>query len=273
VNLVLAVLIVVVADAIAIGLLLLIRRRAPEGSYFADGDRASGVFGVLATCFAIFAGFVIFLSFTSYDQSRSGAETEALTVAQQYETAQFLPTRTRLGGQLACYARYVVEQEWPQMESGVRSNTLNPWTVAMFRTIRATDARTSAEQSAFDKWLDQSSDREEARRDRIHGAAGIIPASIWLVLIVTALIVLVYMLFFADSAEMKRSQAMLIGCATTVVVGTILVIYALDNPYRPGLGNIEPTAMERTLSLVDQARAAVGDQSPIPCDDQGNPTS
>ena len=70
--------ILVVADALAIAALLLIRRGAPEGSYFADGDRASGVFGVLATGFAIFAGFVIFLAFTRYDESRSGAEAEAL---------------------------------------------------------------------------------------------------------------------------------------------------------------------------------------------------
>ena len=64
-NLLLAVAIVVAVDAVAIASILLVRRRAPEGSFFADGDRASGVFGVLATGFAIFAGFVIFLAFTS----------------------------------------------------------------------------------------------------------------------------------------------------------------------------------------------------------------
>jgi hypothetical protein len=42
---------------------------------------------------AIFAGFIIFLAFTSYDQSRSGAESEALTVVLQFETAQ--PCRPR----------------------------------------------------------------------------------------------------------------------------------------------------------------------------------
>src|SRR5262249_44069427 len=160
---------------------------------------------------------------------------------------------------------YVVHQEWPQMEHGVRSNSLNPWSVAMFRSIRASDPKTSAEQSAFDKWLDQTSDREEARRDRIHGAAGIIPTSRWVVLLLTAAVVFSYMLFFADSAEMKRSQAMLIGSATTVVVVTVLAIYALDNPYRPGLGDIKPSAMERTLVMIDQARAAIGDNSPPPC--------
>src|SRR6188472_1104086 len=89
----------------AIASMLFVRRRAPEGSYFEDGDRASGVFGVLATGFSIFAGFVIFLAFTTYDETRSGAESEALAVTQQYETAQFFPaaTRTRITGQLVCY--------------------------------------------------------------------------------------------------------------------------------------------------------------------------
>src|SRR5690242_10991615 len=100
--------------------MLLVRRRAPEGSYFADGDRASGVFGVLAGGFAIFAGFIIFLAFSTYDQSRTGGETEALTVRQQFETAELLPAAVRvpLTGDLVCYTRFVVRQEWPQMEQG-----------------------------------------------------------------------------------------------------------------------------------------------------------
>ena len=267
--------IVVVADALAITAMLLVRRRAPEGSFFTDGDRASGVFGVLATCFAIFAGFVIFLAFTTYDQSLAGADQEALTVVQQWETAQFLPTETRirLTGQIECYARTVIRQEWPQMQDGIKSNSINPWSVAMFHTIAAADPKTAAQQAAFAKWLDQTSDREEARRDRIHGAAGITPTSLWIVLVLTALVLFTYMLFFADSAEMKRSQAMLVGSATTVVVITVLAIYALDNPYRPGLGSIKPRAMERTLVLLHQARSELGDEAPIPCDVDGNPTT
>ena len=72
-NVVIALLIVAAATAVAVSAMLLVRRRAPEGSYFADGDRASGVFGVLATGFSVLLGFIIFLAFTSYDQSRTGA--------------------------------------------------------------------------------------------------------------------------------------------------------------------------------------------------------
>ena len=90
-NLVLGFAITLAVAAVAITAMLLVRRRAPEGSYFTDGDRASGVFGVIATGFSVLLGFIVFLAFTSYDQSRSGAESEARLVVQQVETAQFFP--------------------------------------------------------------------------------------------------------------------------------------------------------------------------------------
>ncbi len=270
-NVVWGAVILVLAVAAAIGVMLLVRRRAPEGSFFSDGDRASGVFGVLATGFAILAGFVIFLAFTSYDQSLTGAETEALTVVQQYETAQLFPAnvRHRLTGELVCYGRSVVHQEWPLMESGGLGDAVNPWGVALFKSLELADPSTATQQSAFDKWLDQTSAREEARRDRVHGAAGIITTSVWIVLFLTAAVVFAYMLFFADSAERARSQAMLMGSATAVMVALLLVIHALDNPYASGVGSIEPRAMERSLRIIDEARVLIDDASPVPCAEDG----
>ena len=129
-----AALIVAGTTVLAVTAMLLVRRRAPEGSYFEDGDRAAGVFGVLATGFAVLLGFVVFLAFESFDTSRSGAKAEASTVAEQFETAQLMPiaARARLSGELVCYARTVVYQEWPQMESGTFEDAYNPWGVAMF---------------------------------------------------------------------------------------------------------------------------------------------
>jgi Protein of unknown function (DUF4239) len=270
-NLLWTILTLACAIAATVGAMLLVRRTAPEGSYFADGDRASGVFGVLATGFAIFAGFVIFLAFTSYDQSRSGAESEALAVFQQFETAQFLPAnvRPRLTGELICYGRSVVRQEWPSMESGSVGDEINPWGVALFTSLKLADPQTSTEEAAYGKWMDQTSDREEARRDRVHGAAGIIPTSIWLVLFFTAAVVFAFMLFFADSAERAVSQAMLIGSATAVVTATLLAIHALDNPYRPGVGSLQPVAMERSLTILDEAQRVLKDTASLPCDKAG----
>src|SRR5262245_55686945 len=241
--------------AVAIGAMMLMRRRAPEGSHFKDGDRASGVFGVLATGFSVLLGFIIFLTFTSYDQSRTGAEAEALAVTQQVETAQFFPAASRdeLTGELVCYARYVVDEAWERMEAGTLGDDLNPWGVELFRTLQGVEPSSASEQSAYDKWLDQTSDREAARLDRIHGAVGVIPIPLWIVLFFISIVIFVYMLFFADSGEGAVTQGVLMGSVTSVIVLMLLLLNFLDNPFHSGVGGLKPVAMERSLRLTDEA--------------------
>jgi hypothetical protein len=265
--------IVVVVAALAIGAMLLVRRRAPEGSHFQDGDRAAGVFGVLATGFAVLAGFVVFLAFESFDTARSGSEAEARVVAHQFETVQFFPSpaREQLAGELVCYARSVVHQEWPRMTSGTLANAPNPWGVALFRSLRASTPRTAAEQAAYSKYLDERSDREDARADRTHGAEGVIPTPLWIVLFLSAGILFVFMLFFADSGEHAVVQGTMIGGVAILVSSLLLLLWFLDNPYQGGAGSLKPTAMQGTLELIGQERGIVG---PIdaPCDASGTAT-
>jgi hypothetical protein len=273
VSLLWAGLIVVVVTALAITAMLLVRRRAPAGSYFEDGDRAAGVFGVLATGLAILLGFVVFLAFESFDASRSGAEAEAQIVREQFETAQFFPApaRARLSGELVCYARTVIHQEWPEMEAGTLGDSLNPWVFAMFRTVRTVEPKSASEQAAYAKWFDQRSDREDVRADRVHGAEGVIPVPLWIVLVLSAAIIFLFMLFFADSAERAIVQATMIGGVAIVISSTLLVVLFLNDPYHAGVGGLRPVAMERAIRILDQEAAEVDVKLAIPCDERGTP--
>jgi hypothetical protein len=274
-NLVWALLIVAGTTALAVAAMLLVRRGAPAGSRFADGDRASGVFGVLATGFSVLLGFVVFLAFESYDQSRSGAEAEALVLAQQVETAQFMgaPVAGDLTGELVCYGRSVVYDEWPRAESGSLGDDINPWGVELFRTLETVDLQTPIQEAAYGKWLDQTSDREAARIDRIHGAVGVIPTPLWVVLLFISVVIFVFMLFFADRTEGAITQAVLMGSVVSVIVAMLLLIGFLDNPFHKGVGGVRPVAMERTLDIIDQALRATNQRVQLPCDAQGNPAS
>ena len=273
-NLVVGGIVVVVVAGIAIGVMLLVRRHAPEGSYFADGDRAAGVFGVVSTGFAVLVGFVVFLAFTSYDTSRSGAEAEASITAQQFETAQYLPQpgSAALTGELICYARQVVYQEWPAMRSGTLGDGLNTWTVAMFRTLKTIEPRSASEQAAYAKWLDQRTDRQTARSDRTHGAEGVIPTPLWVVLFLSAGIIFLFMLLFADSGERAFVQAVMMGGVAVVVTAMILLLWFLNNPYVNSTGGLRPVAMQRTLELLAEATDAAGVRVEVPCDANGAPT-
>jgi hypothetical protein len=271
-NLSVAVLIVVVVSAVAIAAMLMVRRNAPDGSYFHDGDRAAGVFGVLATGFAVLLGFVFFLAFASYDTARSGAESEASIVAQQVETAQLFPAPAdrELTGELVCYARSVAGVQWERMQAGTLGEELNPWAGVMFRTLQTVEPRTPSEQSAFDTWLSQRQAREAARSDRIHGAVGVIPTPLWVVLFFTSLLIFVYMLFFADSGERAVVQALLMGTVISVITSMLLLLTALNNPVHDGAGGLRPVAMERALRVIDQELQVSDAEAPFPCDGSGN---
>jgi hypothetical protein len=157
------------------------------------------------------------------------------------------------------------------MEAGSERGAVNPWALALFRTTQAVQPTTATEQSAYDKWFDLNSTREEARRDRVHASEGVIPTPLWRVLFFIAGLVVVYMLFFADSGERAVVQSLLMGSVVAVMVATLLLIGILDKPYRPGVGQLRPVAMGQTLGLIDQARGALGQDDPPPCDAEGQP--
>ena len=142
----------------------------------------------------------------------------------------------------------------------------------MFATLKKTEPRSASEQAAYGKWLDQRTDREEARADRTHGAEGVIPDPLWIVLFLSAGIIFVFMLFFADSAERAKTQALLMGSVTAVISIMLLLLLFLNSPFGSGVGALRPVAMERSLRVVDEALGALGVSGKgvqMPCDAGG----
>ena len=83
----LAVIVIVVSAAVMVAIMLWLRQHSPPGGRFADSDRASGVFGFLGAGFVILLGFVIFLSFGTYESAASRADEEAAAVVAQFRTS------------------------------------------------------------------------------------------------------------------------------------------------------------------------------------------
>ena len=142
----------------------------------------------------------------------------------------------------------------------------------MFKTLRTVEAKSSSEDAAYGKWLDQTNDRQQARQDRVHGATGVIPTPLWIVLFAISIVIFGYILFFADSAEGKVTQSVLMGSVVFVIVTLLLLLQFLDNPFRPGVGALKPVAMERTLRVMDQALDVAGFDAPLPCNTSGQAT-
>src|SRR4029078_2373503 len=88
------------------------------------------------------------------------------------------------------------------------------------------------------------------RADRTHGAEGVIPTPLWIVLFLSAGIIGVFMLFFPDRATHAAVQATMMGSVPVVTCSTLLLLWFLDNPYHSGAGGLRPFAMERTAARL-----------------------
>ena len=158
------------------------------------------------------------------------------------------------------------------MQNGTQSDAMNPWGIALFRTLRTIDPRTAPEQAAYAKWLDQRLDREAARAARIHGAAGVIPAPLWLVLFVIAVLIVGFMMFFADSGERADRPG---GAGRHGRRDDDLdpARHRLSRQPLPARARKPPAGRDETeLQLLDQERRILGDSTPIPCDERGRRT-
>jgi hypothetical protein len=95
VNVWLTLMVTLAAVAVAICLLVGLRRYAPPGGYFSDREPPAAVYTVIGTAFAVILGFVIFLAFESYTAAKSSAVQEAVAVSEMYRHAASFPSTDR----------------------------------------------------------------------------------------------------------------------------------------------------------------------------------
>ena len=141
----------------------------------------------------------------------------------------------------------------------------------MFRTLKSADPSTTAEQAAYDKWLDRTADREQARQDRIHGAVGVIPIRCGSVLFFISGVIFSFILLFADSGERWYAQAMLVGSVVAVITATLLLIRVLDHPIQAGSAASSRSPWSARCRSSTRNDKFAGDHGPLPCDANGAP--
>jgi Protein of unknown function (DUF4239) len=265
--------IVAVSVAAVLVIVFFARKRVPAGGLFTDSDRAAGAFGVLGTSFAVLLAFVIFLAFESYNNAKERSSAEAVAVTELYRDALLFsePTESVVQGQLICYARAVIHDEWPAMREQRTSPVVEQWIERLDASVDAASLADTRAEVGYADWLDQMDDRRDGRRGRLGEAAAFVPAPLWAVMLLGATLLVGYMCFYADPGEKFFVQAMMIGSMTAIIVSGILLVRFLEKPYQDQVGSIRPTEMTRTLALMEERRELTGRPAAVPCDERGRP--
>lgn len=259
-------LILVLVVAAAITIKLLVRRRAPMGGWFTDSPRSAGTLSVIGTMFAVILAFVIFLALQNYQRARQASSEEAIAITELHSVAAVFqaPTRDHLQGGLVCYARAVIEDEWPAMTERRSSERVQSWIDRLSGEFSSAEPHGPRQEAAYAQWFDEQAQRREGRRERLAEATPMVPLSLWFVLGIGASLTIAYMCAQADRREGLLAQSIPIGFVTAMVTAGMLVVSFLDHPYANESGGIKPTEMRQTLTRIDHG-------STTPCDERGIP--
>ncbi|HEX2127519.1 MAG TPA: hypothetical protein VHF45_13290 [Thermoleophilaceae bacterium] len=240
--------IMVVAVALMVGLLYLMRRLVPTTGLLVDVGRANALYGLVCTAFAVLLAFVVFVGFQSFNQGRSAAEREAVAVMELFRTAGFFPAPEGdvLQGQIACYARAAV-REWRPMSDGRHSRVVDMWVGRMQRTWARLPLDSPTAQAAFSNLTAADDVRTTGRRERLAERRAVVSTPVWFTLAVGGVIVVLTAVLYADPRERFVVQAFLLSAVTVMVVAGLVLVWFLDLPFEDSTGSIKSTEMQRSI--------------------------
>ncbi len=132
---------------------------------------------------------------------------------------------------------------------GSQSASVDHWNDALERSIGLVQIHSAVQKEALTELFTESNNRESARSERLAEADGVVPLPVWIVLIASGLMILVYVSFFADPRERLISQVMMSGSVAVIVISGLLLVAFFASPFADRPGGLEPTAMEDTLRI------------------------
>lgn len=152
--------------------------------------------------FAVMLAFVILLALQSYQRAREGSSIEAVAISELHSVAGAFqpPVSDRLRGELVCYARAVVEDEWPAMRQGRSSDLVESWIAKLGQESAIAEPHGAREETAYAQWFDEKAQRRDGPCERLAEATPFVPLPLWFVLVLGASLTLGYMVVQADPA-------------------------------------------------------------------------
>jgi hypothetical protein len=235
-----------------------------------EGAPTTSVLASTALLSAFVVALVLSGTASSYSAAGKASKSEADVVDNLYEAAEYIdqPHRQAIQAASVCYARAVVNFEWPELAKGDRSTVPNNWTGTGPHGIRKSLIEMGTTAKGFS--LVQSADarRGELRNERVVQANPTVPEVLYWLMVILVAISLGSLAYSIPRAKNTGQIAALV-LVTVLFLATILLLRNLDRPFSYVLAQ-KPTDMRTTAQDIGEDYVdAYGDT--LPCDDRGQP--
>ena len=212
-------------------------------------DIVSYYLAAVTVFYGITLGLVAVGTWNTYSEVETKVDHEAQVIASLYRDVSAYPEpfRTTLTNDLKSYLHEVIYVSWPLQRKGIIPTGSGAFLDRFQNDLLAYQPASPGEQILQAEAYKQFNLLVETRRSRLDSVTASIPASLWLLVIIGAL-VSITVTFFFDTPSFSMHVVM--TCLMSGLLGLIIfLVGTLDNPFR-GKVSVGPLPLERLYELI-----------------------
>lgn len=215
-------------------------------------SETNAIVGNVLSCHGVFYGLLLGLlavaAYQNYIQVEANVAAEAVALATVYEDFHAYPEPhgTYLRWLLRGYCRYEIKYAWPIQQQGLIPEGGRPRIIAVQERLLTFQPQNRSEEIIHAETLRKFNEYLERRRVRLQSVKTGIPAVMWYVVLVGAIINIAIMWLF----EMKVITQLFLGGLVAFFLGSMIFLVAeMDNPFRGEL-SVQPEPFEAVYALM-----------------------
>jgi hypothetical protein len=216
----------------------------------------SNVLSCHGVLYGILLGLIAVGTYQNYSDVEQTVDREASALAALGRDVSSYPETIRgeLQALLREYCRYVIEEAWPIQRRGMIPEGGTARVSAFQQKLMTFEPATKGQEILHAATVHQFNSFVEIRRQRLHHVTTGLPAVLWYVVAVGAVLgIVLTWLFTIDRLSVHLAVAGILSLLTALVV---FLIAAMDNPFR-GDVSVSPEAFEIVQRSLMTPRAKV----------------
>jgi uncharacterized protein DUF4239 len=234
---------------IALAGLYFVRKRYSADVLKENHEVAAIIFNAFGLFYGVLLAFVVFVTWSGYDDATKNLQLEANEVADIFHITQVFPAPANetIHQTLLDYVSSVYNHELRTMSEGEVSLHSNEAMVKLINGFYRIDENSVPNREIYAEALKRLNNLAEYRRLRIFAGNDTVPAVVWLVLLVGSVISISYTYFFG--MKNIRAQYLMAGSLTVTITLILSLIYVLDHPFT-GASRVSAEPLRQVMLIL-----------------------
>ncbi|MFN8621805.1 MAG: DUF4239 domain-containing protein [Chloroflexota bacterium] len=238
--------------------LLIVRRMPRFVGMFHENEVAGHQFAALGVLYGALLAFVVFAAWERWSEAQHAVSEEAAAIVTAYRDTQDFPDPLKGEAQVAYrgYIDAVVQREWANhgtVTAHTTPDALNP----LYEIYRSWIPENTMNELRLQSAEDRLHDLELIRHERHLSSEVTLPWIFLVMLVLGGAIMIVFSYFFQHSS--LKSHAVMTFVSTAMLVGVLLLIYSLNQPFTGPV-----TVSQQPLQHAKLQLDALDMEAPIP---------